>query len=215
MTWYSQFLLDKPVSDTLREAKEQYQSAAAPVTKTLIWIVLAVFASQVIATTLLGARSIQVLAGGSFKLFPTLAWLLAPVLHAGIGHLVANIGSLYVLGIPIEQYFSPRRFAFFIVATAYLSTAGGWLLQSLFTSQQIAMYGISGTAFALGGFALVKYGTAEERLPAYQLFALVLGLAALIIVAGDPFTGPYFHPDWINGGHVTGFLIGLIAGVWR
>jgi membrane associated rhomboid family serine protease len=215
MTWYAPFLIDKPLGETLCEAKEQYQRAVAPITKTLIWIVLAVFAVQVISTTLLGVRSIRVFTTGSFKFYPALAWLFAPVLHAGIGHLGANIGSLYVFGIPIEQHFSKRRFGLFIVATAYLSTAGGWLLQSLFTTQQVAMYGISGTVFALGGFGLVNYGSAQKSLPAYQLFALVWGVAAAINVSADPFIGPYFHHDWINGGHATGFLIGVLIGLWR
>ena len=215
MAWHSHIIRNEPIAASLREAKDQYLAADAPIILTLIWVVTAVFAVEVALSVLFGTRSIRVLATGSFKLHPELAWLVAPFLHAGIGHLIVNIGGLAVVGIPLEQYFSKRRFGIFIVVTAYLSTFTGGLTQAVFTTDQVAMYGISGVVYAMGGFGLVHFGSSNDSLPSFEWVALMFSLGAGVIVAFDPFTGPYFHPDWINGGHTSGFLIGVIAGMAR
>lgn len=201
--------------ETLRNAINQYRTADAPVTMTVIWVVTAVFAAEVALTVLFDVRSIRVFATGSFKLYPEIAWLFAPILHAGIRHLLANIGGLLVFGIPLEQHFRNRGFGLFILATAYLSTVGGWLAQAVLTTTQVAVYGISGTVFALAGYALIYFGRATDRIPAFEWVAMLFGFAAAVTVAYDPFTGPYLHPGWINGGHTTGLVIGLLAGVVR
>lgn len=209
------FIRNKPLRKEFKTALAQYQATSAPVTYGLIWIVTAVFAAEVALTVLFGVRSIRVFATGSFKLHPELAWLFAPVLHAGSRHFLANIAGLLVLGVPLEQQVRPRGFVVFILATAYLSTLGGWLAKAAFTTTPIAVYGISGTVFALAGYALVHFSRYTDRLSAFEWVAMLFGLAAAVTVAYDSFNGPYLHPEWINGGHATGLVIGLIAGVVR
>jgi len=209
------FLRDNPLRQEFKTALAQYQATSAPVTYGLILIVTAVFAAEVALTVLLEVRSIRVFATGSFKLHPELAWLFAPILHAGGRHFLANVGGLLVLGIPVEQQVTTRRFWIFLLATAYLSTLGGWLSKAAFTTTPIAVYGISGTVFALAGYALVHFGRDTDRLPAFEWVAMLFGLAAAVTVAYDLFTGQYLHPEWINGGHTTGLVIGLLAGVVR
>jgi len=215
MAWHSHIIRTEPLGETLREAKDQYLAADAPVTLTLIWVVIAVFAVEVALAVLFGTRSIRLVAVGSFKFHPEIAWLAGPFLHASPRHLLVNIGGLALLGIPLEQHFSNHRIGTFIIVTAYLSTAVGGLLLAMFTADQVAMYGISGTVFAMGGFGLVHLGSSNDSLPAFEWVAVILGLSTVVSVAFDPFTGPYFHPDWINGGHTTGVVIGVIAGVLR
>ena len=211
----NQILRKNSLRQEFKTALTQYRVTRAPVTYGLIWVVTTIFAIEVVFTALFGVRSIRVLATGSFKLHPELAWVFAPILHAGSRHFLANVGGLLVLGIPLEQHFTKRRFGSFILATAYLSTLGGWLAQAMFTTAPIAVYGISGTVFALAGYALVHSCRANDRLPAFEWIAMLVGLAAAVTVAYDPITGQYLHPGWINGGHATGMMIGLLVGVVR
>jgi membrane associated rhomboid family serine protease len=209
------FVRDNPLRQEFKTAFAQYRASGAPVTLTLIWIVTTVFAAEVALTVLFGVRSIRVFATGSFKLYPELAWLFAPVLHAGLGHFLVNIGGLLTVGIPLELQFTNRRFGIFLLATAYFSTVGGLVAKAVFTTTPIAVYGISGTVFALAGYALIHFGRSSEHLKAFEWVALLVGFAAATTVAVDFFTGPYLHPEWINGGHATGFMIGVLVGEWR
>jgi membrane associated rhomboid family serine protease len=34
----------------------------------------------------------------------------------------------------------------------------------------------------------------------------------LLSVLFDVFTGPYFTAQWMNGGHISGFVIGAVVG---
>jgi len=209
------FVRDNPLRQEFKTAFAQYRATSAPVTLTLIWIVTAVFAVEVALTVLFGVRSIRVFATGSFKLYPELAWLFAPVLHAGLGHFLANIVGLLAVGIPLERHFTPGRFGGFLLATAYLSTLGGWVAKTVFTTIPIAVYGISGTVFAVAGYALIHFGRSSEPLKAFEWIAFLVGVAVAVTVGIDLLTGPFLHPDWINGGHATGLLIGVLAGVFR
>ncbi|TQQ79148.1 rhomboid family intramembrane serine protease [Halonotius terrestris] len=213
MSWHSHIIRQEPLGETAREAKEQYLAADAPVTLTLIWIVAAVFAGEVALSVLLGTQSIRVLAVGSFKLHPEIAWLAAPVLHAGFGHVLTNIGGLAILGIPLEQHFSKRQFGIFVIVTAYLSTAIGGVFIAAFTADQVAMYGISGTVYAMAGVAIVQFCSSRNPPRGFEWIALLLAISAAVTVVLDPFTGPFFHPDWINGGHTGGLVTGLIVGL--
>jgi membrane associated rhomboid family serine protease len=214
-TWYSHLFRGQADADTLRKAVTQYRTVEASITRTLIWVVAIMFSSEIFVTAIFGIRSIRVFATGLFKIKPELAWMLAPVLHAGFKHVLTNIGGLVLMGFPLEQHFTKRRFAIFVIGTAYLSTMGGWFAQTMFTTNQIAMYGISGTVYALAGYGLVHFGLSTDRLSAFEWIAMMFGLGAAVTVVIDPFTGPYLHPDWINGGHATGFLIGVITRVVR
>ena len=209
--WYSHIIRSEPIADSIRDAIDQYRASDAPITRTLIWVVAIVFAAEVVVATLFGTRSIRVLAIGSFKLHPELAWLAAPILHAGVGHALVNIAGLAIVGIPLEKHLSQRRFVIFIIATAYGSTLIGGLFQAAFTTNQVAMYGISGTVYAMAGFGLVQFRSSDGSIPATEWVAVLLGVSAAVTVLFDPFSGPYFHPDWINGGHAGGFFIGVIS----
>lgn len=163
--WYSHIIRSEPIGDSIRDAIDQYRASDAPITRTLIWVVAIVFAAEVVVATFFGTRSIRVLATGSFKLHPELAWLAAPILHAGVGHALANIAGLVIVGIPLEKHFSQRRFVIFIIATAYGSTLIGGLFQAAFTTNQVAMYGISGTVYAMAGFGLVQFRSSDGSIP--------------------------------------------------
>lgn len=214
-TWYLHLFRGQADADTLRKAVTQYRTVEASTTRTLIWVVAIIFSIEILMTPIFEIQSIRVFATGLFKIEPELAWILAPVLHAGFRHVLANIGGLVLIEFPLEQHFTKRRFAMFIIGTAYISIMGGWLAQTMFTTNQIAVYGISGTVYALAGYALVHFGRSTDRLFAFEWIAMMFGLGAAVTVVLDPFTGPYLHPDWINGGHATGFLIGVTTRVVR
>jgi membrane associated rhomboid family serine protease len=81
-----------------------------------------------------------------------------------------------------------------------------------FSDQQLAFYGTSGIIYALAGYSLTHLPRKHDGLDLVEMFAIFIGFVALVSVLVDPFTGPYFEPRWINGGHTSGFLIGAAVG---
>lgn len=190
---------------------EDAASEDAPITYLFVSFVTLVFLTEVGVTAILGLQSIQVFATGLFGVHPRVAWVLSPFLHRGPSHYVANMVAFAFAGVAIERHWSKRRFAGFLLISGYLPTVAGAALMMAFSSTQVAFYGSSGMGFAMTGFAIGHLPWAHLRLTRPEWFAVGLGFLSLLTVLLDPFTGPYFHPDWINGGHATGFVIGLYA----
>ncbi|WP_430639399.1 rhomboid family intramembrane serine protease [Haloferax volcanii] len=200
------------ISQTLRDAIQQLSDEEAPITYALIGCVIGVFIIELWVTVTRSLNSIEVFASGIFGVAPTIGWLLSPLLHRGFQHLLANLFGLFILGVPLEKHWSKKRYLGFLIVTGYLSTVGGGVLLSVFTDQQIASYGASGIVFALGGYGLTHLLRNHSRFSSLHRIVLLFGTSALLTVIIDPFTGPYFGPDWINGGHLVGLVAGGIAG---
>jgi membrane associated rhomboid family serine protease len=206
---------DKPVetvNQNFREALRQLSDEDAPITYALIGCVIGVFILEVWVTSTRSLDSIEVFASGIFGVAPAVGWLLSPLLHRGFQHLLANLFGLFILGVPLEKHWSKGRYIGFLIATGYLSTVGGGVLLSVFTNQQIASYGASGIVFALCGYGITHLPRSHSRFSPVQWLVLLFGISALLAVLIDPFTGPYFEPNWINGGHLVGIVAGGIAG---
>lgn len=204
--------MQNPVVAWLQDALAEYTDHSAPVTYGLIGLVVGVFAVEMVYAYTRGLGSTRVFATGLFGLVPWLAWPLAPLLHSGSLHFLASVGGLWLLGLPVEQHWRRWRYAAFLFASGYLATAIGVLFIAPFTEKAIAFYGSSGMIYALAGFALAYLPFQRGRVTASEWLAVFVGAIALLSVASDPFTGPYFAPDWINGGHLGGLVVGLGAG---
>ncbi|MFB1064853.1 rhomboid family intramembrane serine protease [Natrinema sp. H-ect4] len=196
----------------LKKAFQQYQEADSTVTYLLMTVVAAVFLLEIFVTAVRSLSSIRIFATGVFGVYPWIAWPLSPVLHRGFLHFSASIVGLIVVGIPIERHWSRRRYLAFLVLTGYTTIVFGAAFLSVFSDQQLAFYGTSGIIYALAGYSLTHLPRRHNDLDLIEKFAVFIGVAALLSVLIDPFTGPYFEPRWINGGHASGFLIGAVAG---
>lgn len=122
-------------------------------------------------------------------------------LHAGVIHIAANMLSLLVIGIKLEQEFG----LFKIGAIYLLSGFGGSLLSSLFLQNRISV-GASGAVFGLLGAMLseliTNWSMYETKCAALitLIVVVVLNLAVGILPLVDNFA------------HIGGFIVGFLAG---
>ncbi|KAK4350822.1 hypothetical protein RND71_030135 [Anisodus tanguticus] len=122
-------------------------------------------------------------------------------LHAGIIHLIANMLSLVIIGIRLEQ-----QCGFVSIGIIYLlSGVGGSILSSLFIQRSISV-GASGALFGLLGAMLSELIT-NWSIYTNKVCAL---LTLLVIVAINLAVGILPHVD--NFAHIGGFLTGFLLG---
>ncbi|CAA0829791.1 RHOMBOID-like 1 [Striga hermonthica] len=122
-------------------------------------------------------------------------------LHGGVFHLLANMLSLIIIGIRLEQ-----EFGFVRVGLLYLiSGFGGSLFSALFIQSNISV-GASGALFGLLG------GMLSELITNWSIYAnKVAALFTLvIIIAINLAVGILPHVD--NFAHIGGFLSGFLLG---
>ncbi|XP_057969930.1 RHOMBOID-like protein 1 [Malania oleifera] len=122
-------------------------------------------------------------------------------LHAGVFHILANMLSLLVIGIRLEQ-----EFGFVRIGLLYLiSGFGGSLLSALFVQSNISV-GASGALFGLLG------GMLSELITNWTIYAnKVAGLLTLlVIIVINLAVGILPHVD--NFAHIGGFFSGFLLG---
>ncbi|KAI5682409.1 hypothetical protein M9H77_03637 [Catharanthus roseus] len=122
-------------------------------------------------------------------------------LHAGVLHLLANMLSLLVIGIRLEQEFGFARIGFLYI----ISGLGGSILSALFIQSNISV-GASGALFGLLG------GMLSELITNWTIYAnKVASLVTLVvIIAINLAVGILPHVD--NFAHIGGFLSGFLLG---
>jgi membrane associated rhomboid family serine protease len=138
---------------------------------------------------------------------PTGFWpnlLLAPLLHAGLPHLVANSVPFVVLGGMVALQ-SPWRFAVVSIAGAVFGAGVVWLLGS----PGSVHIGASGLVFTYFGWLITR--AVRER----SVQAIVLGLITLALYGGVLWGLSPFQLGISWQGHLGGLLGGLgAAGLW-
>ncbi len=206
---------ENPVLDAVWEAVRENWNRRAPVTYAVIGFVVGIFAFEVVFTLTRGLAGIQVFATGLFGVAPYLAWPLSPFLHRGVLHLGSSLAGLWLLGLPVEEHWRRWRYVAFLLASGYIATTVGVVTMAPFTGKNIAFYGSSGMIFALGGFAVVFFPRWFGEVETSEWLATLVGAVAVVTVAVDPLTGPYLTPDWVNGGHLGGLVVGMVVGRWK
>jgi len=132
--------------------------------------------------------------------------LTAMFLHGGMTHLLMNMFSLYIIGRPMELYFSPKSY----LSLYFLTGIVGGLVSIAVHPETVAI-GASGAIFGVFG-ALSGYFFAYRRElgeHAYQFmkdFALIIGINLVI-----GFTVPNIDVSAHAGGLVSGLIGGLIV----
>jgi membrane associated rhomboid family serine protease len=144
---------------------------------------------------------------------PLTAWVFSPLFHRDPVHFLANVGAILLFGRAIETYFTPRRYALFVLGAAAASTLGAVAVLAAFAPPPHAAYGASGIAFALTGYG-IRFLRADERSAVEELLA-PFAVVALLFVCYDVASGPYFEPGWFNGAHAVGWIAGGATGLSR
>jgi membrane associated rhomboid family serine protease len=129
--------------------------------------------------------------------------------HGSIGHLLANALGLLIVGPLVERRTTVVRFHAFVVTTGALAGIAQVALGSLI-GPPVAVLGLSGAVFALGGYLLVGNVVSSrlfDRLrlsPRRQL--LLFGLVAVLLTATTAAPGVALIA------HAVGAFCGLTAG---
>lgn len=124
-------------------------------------------------------------------------------LHAGVVHLLANMLSLVLVGLRLEQ-----QFGFVRVGVIYLASGvGGSVLSSLFIRDNISV-GASGALFGLLGAMLSELFTnwTIYTNKAAALVTLLLVIVINLAIGMLPHVDNFAH----IGGFLTGFLLGFV-----
>lgn len=127
---------------------------------------------------------------------------LAPILHVGFAHLIANTVAFLVLGCVIA--ITTRRFWRVTIGVALLSGLGVWL----FAAPGTVTVGASGLVYGYATF-LVAWGIFTRRLGAIVI-AVVVGLVYGSLVFGVLPGQPGI--SW--QGHLFGGLAGVVMAWW-
>lgn len=124
-------------------------------------------------------------------------------LHAGITHILMNMYSLYIVGKPLESYFTPAQY----LAVYIMSGLVGGIVSVMIHPNSIGI-GASGAIFgvfgALGGFFLAHRDQLARQDKAF--FANFGSVLALNFVIGLSI------PNIDMSAHIGGLLAGIIGG---
>lgn len=129
----------------------------------------------------------------------------SPFLHANMGHLIANMSGLLILGLALMAL--EGRKALFIVGTIVVfGGLGTWLIGN----GQSVHVGASGVVFGLIGY-LIAAGW-YKRTTAY----IMVAIAVLTVYGGVALWGVLpIHPGISWEGHLCGFLAGVADAKFR
>lgn len=131
------------------------------------------------------------------------AVFVAPLLHSGFGHLLANTIPLIILGWLVML----RRTEDFFVASAIALVASGFGIW-LFGGANSIHIGISGIVFGLLGFLLAR--AFYER----GVLAITLAVLAFLLYGGMLWGVLPVQSGVSWQGHLFGFAGGVLAGYW-
>lgn len=195
------------------DATVRHESVETRYTNAVLYVILGFFVLEVVLTTQLGAGSTYNLISYFFKHYPWIVWPVAPFLHRGLGHFVANIAFIYIAA-PVEQRLSKLSYLGLLLFAGFLPVyVDGLKLALLGDEPHVAAYGASGFAFGLLGYALAAYLDTEWRLTPRQWLIVLGGVAGVIMVLkngvlaiGDPVS--------LHLGHLGGLLVGMGFGYY-
>jgi membrane associated rhomboid family serine protease len=143
---------------------------------------------------------------------PSPGWILAMFSHAGIVHLLGNIGLLLLFGIIVERRIETRQYLTFLFTTGLITTLFQ-VLEYNINGITGGMVGASGATFSVVTFALV----ALLRSPTDTHRDLII--AAIIILIGqllNDFTSYLSVSQKASGVvHLSGMIIGATFALYH
>lgn len=133
----------------------------------------------------------------------TWRFVTAIFLHFDVGHLLANLAVLIVVGPPLAHQIGPARFVLVFLASGVGGNVASHLLAPIFGLKAGASGAIAGVLGALGGRAL-RPGRPPRR-KAWHTLAALAALYGLLIG---------FGPRSDHVAHFAGLLCGILLGRW-
>jgi membrane associated rhomboid family serine protease len=185
--------------------------ANAPVTRRVAYVMLAGAAFQFCYIVTTETPSFEQVTHRLFDASPAWGWTLSPILHESIvAHLGLNLVGVLVAGSLVERHLGPRWYAVLVLTAAIASSAVGGVLPWMFGDARPG-YGASGIVFALILYGLFHFRVTHSSRSAGENLVGIFGVSGIILIALNIFSGPYFEPNWFNGGHLGGAIVGLVA----
>lgn len=174
------------------------------------------FASPVILLVAMWAVQLaDALLPGSFSGFGIRSWdltglsgiVLAPLLHAGWGHLIANSLPFLVLGCLVAVEGARRFWAVTVIVTV-IGGAGTWLVNT----PGALTVGASGLVFGYFGYVVLRV-FAPGRI-AHRILYAVIAVIVIALYGGSMLAGVVAAPESVSWqGHLFGALGGAAAAV--
>ena len=179
--------------------EQQSRSLLAPLIPVLI-LLAAMWVLEVADAVLPAELDYLGIESREFSSLPDI--LLAPFLHAGFSHLIANTVPFLVLG-SIVALRNPRHFWAIVILVTVLGGLGVWL----FGPANAVTLGASGVVFGFLGYLLAA-GIFTRHWVDVVIAGAVLLVYGSLLLGALPFTVPE-GVSWLA--HLTGFLAGIIA----
>jgi len=173
---------------------------------TPVWLLIAINFLLFIAT-LINPRLIFGFLGLQPAAFHDMPWTIVTNLfvHAGIGHIIANMITLYFFGGFLSRLIGGRRF----LIIYFVGGIAGNICFLLLPPSPLAMVvGASGAVFALGGALAVMVPKLRVL-----VFPIPAPLPLWVVVIGGFFIIS-FLPQVAWQAHLGGLVLGLIAGLF-
>jgi membrane associated rhomboid family serine protease len=86
---------------------------------------------------------------------PSVGWILSPLSHGWIDHLLQNIIGLLILGTAAERYLKTKHYLVIFFVFSVVSNVAAWLYISQFYPSPESVSGASGSVYAFGAFYAV------------------------------------------------------------
>lgn len=135
--------------------------------------------------------------------------LTAPLIHAGIAHLIMNMWALSDAGRLTERLYGTTRFLLIYIGAA----VSGGLASLFFTAQHTVSVGASGAIFGVVGALLAALLVQQGQVPRHVLRGLTLSIGLFVVMS---FSAASFIKNIDHaahgGGLVGGFILGLLLG---
>lgn len=182
----------------------------------LIYLILSYIYGPVPISHLLALQPFMILQGRYLWTFITSMFL-----HAGLGHLIANMISLVFIGGFIEKLLGKKRFLyiyfiggfvaslFFVVLAGFLGTTA--LGERLFGSPMSLAVGASGAIFALGGLLAVLIP--RMKVLVFFIIPLPMWIAMLCLTFVMWIFSASLSLPIGNTAHLGGLIVGVIYGL--
>lgn len=155
--------------------------------------------------------------------YPSVGWLLSPMSHGWLDHLLVNIIGLSILGTVTERHIKTRYYLVFFVSFSIVSNVLGWMYIARFYSP-MPVSGASGSVYAFGAFYAVQAWRAGDidldRKPGYfetltdlRWLGWLTGVAVIIHGIGmslADISGLLGRTQTVHVAHGVGVILGLI-----
>ncbi|MFB6301665.1 MAG: rhomboid family intramembrane serine protease [Haloferacaceae archaeon] len=207
-----------------RKIRTRIETTDWRITLYLIFFTTVAYLGQTLAAIWLNA-SIEGVTAYLFLNYPLVAWPLSPFLHSGNPHFLANIAMLALTGIETQRHLSDRQYIGLFLVSAVVTGLAGAATMLPFADGPVATYGISGFVFALATYLLVHLWLAHDE-PVFtsegfnfdqhplEIVGILLGVSVVLSVATDLGQALLNGFQGMNGGHLGGAVLGIVAGIF-